>query len=181
MMEKITGWLKKFFDVCDTLQARLSLRWQAHANRRTIVVALLVGFVATLGYLTIVQPPDTFPVNELVNVEDGASLTDISRSLKKAGVIRSAFVFRVAVIALGHERSVHAGDYLFKQPENIFSIARNISIGAYGLEPERIRIPEGASTRSMAIVFAYRLLRFDPQRFLAQAQSLEGYLFPDTY
>jgi UPF0755 protein len=116
-----------------------------------------------------------------VGIPEGQTLTQISNTLYDDGVIRSPFMFRILVKVLGHERGVHAGDYLFKQPLSIFSIARAFSIGAFGLEPQRIRIAEGATTKEMSIIFAGKLQRFSQANFFAQAQPVEGYLFPDTY
>jgi UPF0755 protein len=114
-------------------------------------------------------------------VPEGESLQDIATTLYQDGVIRSPLMFRALVVVRGHEKSVHAGDYLFKEPLDIFSVARALSIGQYGLEPARIRIPEGATTKQMAIIFSSQLQRFNPDAFLAQAGPQEGYLFPDTY
>jgi UPF0755 protein len=95
--------------------------------------------------------------------------------------VQSAFAFKIIAALTGNARTLHAGDYIFKEPKDIFSVVRAVSLGAFGLEPEKIRIPEGATTRSMAIIFKSRLLRFDSEKFLALAQPQEGYLFPDTY
>ena len=81
----------------------------------------------------------------------------------------------------GRERDVHAGDYLFRQPENIFTVAKVVALGRYGLEPMRIRVPEGATTKEMAVIFGGNLPRFDKAHFLSEAQQYEGFLFPDTY
>lgn len=180
-MDRFTALLKKFFDTSDKFQAKLSVRWREHANRRTLVVIVAIGFLATLSYLTVIRPPSSFPVNELVTVQEGATLSDIASMLEAEGVVRNGNLFRVLVVLLGRERGAHAGDYLFKEPKDVFAVARSISTGAFGLEPERIRIVEGATTRSMAMIYANRLLRFNPERFLELAQPHEGYLFPDTY
>jgi UPF0755 protein len=82
---------------------------------------------------------------------------------------------------MGHQRDLYAGDYEFKQPETIFSVARALSIGAYGLVPVKIRIPEGATMAQMAPIFASELPRFNSANFLEQTSTDEGYLFPDTY
>jgi UPF0755 protein len=181
MMLPLGTWLTRVFAWSDNLQARLSERWKLHANRRTIITAVVTGVICMYGYLYIVQAPEDFPVDVLINVPVGDTLTEISESLQEEGVIRSAFAFRAIVMALGFERGVHAGDYLFKEPRDIFSIARAMSMGAFGLEPMRIRISEGATTKAMSIIFASKLQRFNQANFLAQAQPLEGYLFPDTY
>ncbi|MCE9541720.1 endolytic transglycosylase MltG [Candidatus Kaiserbacteria bacterium] len=180
-MQPLIDWLQKFLDSSDRLQSELSERWRLHANRRTVLFLVSAGIVVTAAYLTMIQPPRTFPVDQLVSVREGATLSEIAAQLREDGVIRSPIAFRIVVTVLGHEKTVHAGDYLFKQPLDVFSVARAIAIGAFGLEPIRIRITEGATTRSMAIIYGSQLLRFDPQSFLEKAKPLEGYLFPDTY
>ncbi len=180
-MDNLEKLLKKFFDVSDKLQAHLSERWRVHANRRTSIAIAVVGLSTILAFAFLIRPPANFPVNTLVSVPEGASLTQIADILEKEGVVRSSVTFRVLVTLLGRERGAHAGDYLFKEPKDVFTVARSISTGAFGLEPERIRITEGATTRSMAMIYANRLLRFDPERFLELARPHEGYLFPDTY
>lgn len=180
-MQEFTKRLQRFFAVCDALQTRMSEKWRTHTNRRTTIALAITGVALMVSYAGIVQAPRGFPTGQLVSVSQGASLSSVAADLKAAGVIRSELVFRVLVVALGAERSVHAGDYLFKEPKDIFAVAHALSTGAFGLEPERITIPEGATTRSMANILGNRLLRFNAESFLAKAQPLEGYLFPDTY
>lgn len=180
-MDRFIGQLKIFFDSSDKLQTKLSMRWRTHANRRTIIITVIAGILATWLYLAVIRAPSSFPVNQLVSVPEGATLSEISVILEEGGVVRSGHAFRALVVLFGRERGAHAGDYLFKEPQDVLAVARSISTGAFGLEPERIRIVEGATTRSMAMIYANRLLRFDPVRFLELAQPHEGYLFPDTY
>jgi len=173
--------LRRFFDELDRVQQRLSARWVEHANRRTIIIILIAGFLVTYGYLFLIRPPDAFPLDRLVSVPEGESLAQIGAILQQQGVVRSALAFRAAAIILGKGREMRAGDYIFKEPRDLFSVARTVSIGAYGLEPIHIRVPEGATARQMAVIFDSQLERFDQANFLVQAQPLEGYLFPDTY
>jgi UPF0755 protein len=180
-MDELKRLLERFFKTTDHLQEDLSTRWRLHANRRTIIALSAIGGLAIFGYLTMIRPPANFPVNQLVTVPEGLVLGEIAQKLEDDGVVRSSLAFRIFVTLIGRERTAQAGDYLFKEPKDIFTIARSISTGAFGLEPERIRIAEGATTRSMAMIFDNRLLRFDPEKFLALAQPMEGYLFPDTY
>ena len=159
----------------------LSARWREHTNRRTIIILLVAGAITITSYLFIIRPPGNFPLNKLVTVPVGATLSETALILKDNYVIRSRIAFRIIVALSGNEHSLHAGDYLFKEPVSIFSIARVIAIGAYGLEPFRIRVPEGATTKDIARIFDGRLERFNTERFLSQAVPLEGYFFPDTY
>ncbi len=174
--------LQKFFDSCSDLLDRASARWGQHANRRTLIVLCVGGSILLLSYLFVIRPPDRFPIGQLVTISDDASLTTAASELKDAGVVRSALALKVLVVLGGGAHAVHAGDYLFKEPKDIFSVARTIVIGAYGLEPTRFRIPEGATVQQMATIFSTGgLLRFDPDAFIAKATPYEGYLFPDTY
>jgi UPF0755 protein len=165
----------------DDLQEKLSVRWRENANRRTILIILVLGALSIYAYLYLIRPPDQFPLQKLITVPSGESGRQVSEILQKDGVVRSALVFQIMAILLGHERDLHAGDYLFTEPLDVFHVARTIGIGAYGLQPLKIRIPEGATVRLMATVFSVELQNFNAQNFLVQATPLEGYLFPDTY
>jgi|SRR5665213_277662 len=173
--------LDGFFKQTDELQQRLSDDWRPHTNSRTLIVTILLGVIAGGLYLFLIQPPKSFPTDQLVTVPEGASLDSIAQTLYEDGVVRSPLVFKALVTLLGRERGVYAGDYEFKQPETVFSVARSLSIGAFGLVPIRIRIPEGATMRQMAPIFSSELPRFNSDNFLAQTNTMEGYLFPDTY
>lgn len=180
-MGPLERWTEKFFAWADSVQQRLSEDWREHTNRRTLIAVLIIGLIAALLYLYVIQPPVHFPTAQLVTVPQGASLDSISQTLYEDGVIRNPTALKILVTLLGRERGVYAGDYEFKQPENIFYVAHALSVGAYGLIPIRIRIPEGATMKEMAQIYAAELPRFNAQNFLAQTSIDEGYLFPDTY
>ena len=173
--------LEKIFDRVHHLIERTSQRWDLHANRRTLIIVVFLGALATFLYIRVIQPPDAFPLNQLVEVQKGQSLAEVAQTLEDNDVVRSAYAFRIVVKILGDEKNVHAGDYLFKEPQDIFSVAHTLIIGAYGLEPTRVRIHEGATTKEMAALFDRQFERFDADNFLAQTKLQEGYLFPDTY
>lgn len=180
-MKPMFTYLGKVFSKFDALEQKLSLRWREHSNRRTILIVIFLGLCATYLYLFEIRPPDNFPIDELVSIPAGASLTQVSDTLQSQGVVRSAIAFRVMAVLLHHARDLKSGDYLFKEPADVYSIARAVSIGAYGLEPIRIRVPEGATTKEMAQLFSAHLQRFNTPKFLTEAQPIEGFLFPDTY
>lgn len=180
-MRPIERALEKFYAWSDRLQQRLSEEWREHSNRRSLIVIVVVGVLVCAAYLFIIQPPNNFPTDQLVTVPQGASLDTISQTLYEDGVIRNAFAFKLLVALFGRERGVYAGDYEFKEPANIFYVAHALSVGAYGLVPIRIRIPEGATMAQMAKLLAPQLPRFDATNFLEQTNLDEGHLFPDTY
>lgn len=167
--------------VHDLVQAFLA-RSETNVNRRTFVIGSIATIVCVLAYVFLISPPSDFPAGELVEIPENATLGEIAQHLAEEKVVRSPFMLRISVYLLGYERRVQFGDYLFKEPKNVFSIARAIGIGARGLEPFRIRIEEGAMVKDIAETFAgERLERFNKERFLRDALPQEGYLFPDTY
>lgn len=177
-LEKI---IESVFTAVGAFRDTLSAEWRRGANHRTVLITLLVGFVVLGTYTRLVVPPVNFPLHELVTLAPETSLPDIASTLQGAGVIQSAQALRLIVTALGEATSVKAGDYIFKDPLNVFQVARVITTGAYGLEPERIRIHEGATTKEIGELLAERLQRIDAVRFEEKAKQYEGFLFPDTY
>ncbi len=181
-MPKFQRDFRSAFESANTSVTDFMKRSQEHANRRTIIILVCIGIVCAALYIFAIRPPANFPVGQLVSVPEGISLSKTAQTLKDDGVIRSTTLFRVFVTILGAERTVHPGDYLFNEPLDVFSIARAIANGQYGLEPLRVRIPEGASVAEISTILQNRLLqRFNAGDFLAQAEAYEGYLFPDTY
>ena len=180
-MDTFSRLFEKYYEYVHTRTRELLEHWRVHTNRRTIIVTIVIGTVALFGYLFGIRPPDTFPLNKLVEIPKGLTESEIAQTLQDNGVIRSPFMFRAVVKLLRSDRQLHAGDYVFKEPRDVFSIARAISTGAYGLEPYRIRIPEGAMTKDMATIYSAVLTKFNTQRFMERAQPMEGYLYPDTY
>ncbi|MBI4087765.1 endolytic transglycosylase MltG [Candidatus Kaiserbacteria bacterium] len=180
-MESFKQSLEHFFDRGSAWLAEISERWRLHANRRTMLALIFGGTTLVTLYIGVVQPPEEFPIDTLVEIPQGASLTETANSFEKEGVVRSSLALKILLTLAGRQDEVHAGDYLFKEPKNMFVVARAIVTGAYGLEPIRIRIPEGATTAKMAKIFDAQLQRFDEENFMRIAQPVEGYLFPDTY
>lgn len=180
-MREFFALLKDYFGTFRRSEQELSYNWKKHANFLSLIIISVAVILAGILYLAIIRAPAAFPVEKLVSVAPGLTLNQVSQRLHEDSVVRSPLTFRMLVKILGNERGVQAGDYLFKEPMDVFSIARAISIGAFGLEARHIRVPEGATTKEMSVIFAGKLERFNQANFLAQAQPLEGYLFPDTY
>ncbi|MFZ2887116.1 MAG: endolytic transglycosylase MltG [Minisyncoccia bacterium] len=173
--------LARFLTWVDEESHRIAEHWRTHSNRRSMGIIIAGGLAALVAYVFVIAPPQEFPTGELISVPEGASAADVSRALEEQGVVQEALALQIAVQILGRDRGVRAGDYLFKEPTNILSVARRITTGAFGLEPIRIRVAEGMTTRDMAKIFGAQLQRFDEEKFLAKAQPQEGFLFPDTY
>lgn len=178
----------RIYAYCKMLSIRVRERiwhWRVNRlknlNRRTRIISIITLALLFFAYFEVVRPPAAFPTESLVSVTKGLTLQEVAEELESQSVVRNAWWLEMLIRARGGDRTVHAGDYLFKHPRNIFSVARIISIGAFGLEPIKITVAEGATIADMAVIYDRRLLRFDPEKFFLLALDLEGYLFPDTY
>lgn len=143
--------------------------------------AALAVLILTGIFIFSISPPGDFPVGKIENINSGDSLQKISELLKNDNVIRSTFVFQSAVIALGGEKKVVAGDYLLDRRESSISLAYRMISGNFGIEQIKLTIPEGWNNREIADYLATRFPKFDKKTFLDLAKGYEGYLFPDTY
>ena len=181
LLEKIRSILRDFVSRVLALEEYVGNSWRQGANRRTIFILLLIGSLSLYAYLELLSPPESFPLDELVEVPEGILLEDLAKKLEESHVIRSEFALRALIVILDQSTSIRAGDYLFKEPKNLIAVARAITTGAYGLEPVRVRIPEGSTTMEMGKIFEKHLKRIDSDRFTELASPYEGYLFPDTY
>ncbi len=161
--------------------SRQEVIWDATTNRRNLLILILIMVAGYVGFSRYISPPELFPTGELVSISSGLSLDALSQELEDQRVVRSAFALRSAIIILGRANTVRAGDYQFDEPKSLFAIANAVTSGQFGLEPVRIRIPEGATTLEIGELLAEELTRIDAARFFEKAQPYEGYLFPDTY
>jgi UPF0755 protein len=173
--------LERIIATANRMDEEVTVNWRERANRRSVLILIAIGAIALVSYVFLIAPPRSFPVGNLIAVPEGASAKEAGEMLEAQGVVRNGTAFSIAVTILGADRGVRAGDYLFKEPRDLLSVARAITTGAFGLEPIRIRIPEGATTKEMAKVYAAQLQRFDAEKFIEKAQPDEGFLFPDTY
>ena len=180
-MSTFVGFLHMVYEQIIDMYQSFHRAWDRRTNIRTILLLLLAASGGVWFYFTIFLPPELFPSKELIAIPVGSSTAEIGAILENNHVIRSAFAFRVIEKLRGVSGSLHAGDYIFKTPQNIWSVAHIIAIGSYGLEPLHITIPEGITVRKLSEIYAEQLPRFHKDAFLAQAIPLEGYLFPDTY
>lgn len=138
-------------------------------------------FIIFCFYLFLHTPPSKFPFNEVVTVTPGESLQNITNNLFDANVIRFPLIFRSAVILLGGERKVIAGDYLLDQKVGPINIAYRLIKGDFHTESKRITILEGWSNKEIAEYLKKNLVNFNSTEFLRITKDKEGYLFPDTY
>ncbi|HBA46080.1 hypothetical protein A2W67_03790 [Candidatus Nomurabacteria bacterium RIFCSPLOWO2_02_40_28] len=151
-----------------------------YANRFLFYVFGIIAFFI-FSYVLLFSPPSNFPAGTTLKISEGDSLHSVSYKLKADHIIRSRTVFEAFVILFGSELRVRTADYYFENKLPVYEIARRISRGQHNMAPVVATIPEGFDTGQIADAFTSKLSNFSKDRFLSEAKSLEGYLFPDTY
>lgn len=155
-----------------------------------LYLGLLVG--GGLAWYVLSGPaPSTSEATRVVVIRPQTGAFDIARALKEAHVIRSRFAFLAVAVARGTQRRLLAGEYEFAPGLSLLEVIRRIEQGR-GLV-HQVTIPEGFAARQIAELLQEKGL-IDQDRFMAllrdrrllrryniDGQSLEGYLFPDTY
>jgi UPF0755 protein len=167
-------------------------------KRKKIIVAitmfLLISVVAGV-YLHIIinasKPADTEPVQQVVIVKPGQGFLVFSAKLHKMGIINNPNEFKAFAYIKGYEKSIKAGEYILSSamtPEEILEIVVNGKVRLH-----RLTVPEGYNLRQIARIVAEAgfgteadFLRAATDADLVHtkgidAETFEGYLFPDTY
>lgn len=155
------------------------------------LLLVLTGALAALALVCWWMIATPFgPANEtFVELAPGSSTARIGQQLEQAGIIRSQYAFDI--LRLIQRGRLRAGEYRFAHPAPVTEVYRRIVHGDVYTRP--LTIPEGANIYDIAarVEQAHLATSLD---FLAaarqtsliadidpHAQSLEGYLFPDTY
>jgi UPF0755 protein len=156
----------------------------------TLVLLLLlaVGAAAYLVYTPYGPSSETF-----VDIPPGTGATSVATLLRKNGIIRSRYAF--ALLRLTHNGTFKAGEYRFDHPAPPGEIYSRLTQG--DVYTQTLTIPEGYNIFDIAAAvetagFAKRDAFLAAERQHTELiagllppgthpESLEGYLFPDTY
>ncbi len=154
-------------------------------------VVLLVA-VALGGILLATLLPFQRGVSErIVEVRKGAGLLEISQFLQEERIIWRWEIFSLMALFRGASRSLQAGEYRLSaslSPSQILGILRRGDVVLHSFTvPEGFTLAEVARAAEQAGLASYQEITALSQDtdLLAEldlkAQSLEGYLFPETY
>ncbi|MEK7476908.1 MAG: endolytic transglycosylase MltG [Candidatus Coatesbacteria bacterium] len=160
----------------------------AKPKRRTGVwVAAAAGALTGLYLVWVLLIPAGSPRVTLVEFAPGTSAAVIAGNLESAGLIRSAFWFRVLARVTG--RPLLAGEYGFRRA-SLLRVLHALQAGRVYLH--RVLVREGDALPQIADALAREGLAADSMRTAAMSRPLlrklgipgpsaEGFLFPDTY
>lgn len=139
-------------------------------------VAAIILFVLFFYFLYL----PVYAVNEEFVVNDGETLSHIAARLKSENLIKNEFVFVFYVKALGLEKKLKAGNYIFN---GFMSVPKIVSLFGGGFaegNDKKVIIPEGYNVWEIEQVLAEAGVS-GAGDFVRQFFREEGYLFPDSY
>lgn len=153
-----------------------------------IAICLIVG---NLFYVHVLLGPSRQVPQADIVVQPGMSIGVIAKRLQDAHLVRSARAFVVLGFLSGDAHRLRPGKYVFSSDQKASTILRLLTRGP---DAKRIVIPEGSTLKEIeALLVAGGIIEpgaltstspdvfRDTYNFLARAETLEGYLFPDTY
>ena len=138
-----------------------------------------------------VIPAQEHPPSKVIVIPDGSTFQHVASLLEREGLIKSHTVFVLLGKSQSADRKVHAGEYELNPGMTPAEILSKLLNGQVLLHP--LTIPEGLTIAQIADVVSQQgltdraeFLRLAKDRtFIAslgiKAETLEGYLYPDTY
>jgi len=164
-------------------------------NKLFVTIAIAMGaltIVVVSAYFVLFAPPDYTGTKTVFVVNSGQSIADVINSLFEEQFVRSRLGAKIA-FKLSRVRVVQANIYDVSQRMNAWQIAR--VIGGDEINAAKVTVPEGFTIEQIgellhkkSIVSAEKFVDFatnyaSDRDFLTarNTNSLEGYLFPDTY
>ncbi|MFH0802492.1 MAG: endolytic transglycosylase MltG [bacterium] len=133
----------------------------------------------------VITPAGEGPSRKVV-IERGDSPAQIAENLKREGLIKSPFAFRLLVRLAKVSDRLQAGKYIISPRLSTWQIILQIRNGEV-IPPQKITIPEGLTSRDIVAILEKRgVFAGIPDagdRFLrlVKEKNYEGYLFPETY
>jgi UPF0755 protein len=157
------------------------------------VAGVLVGVAILLGWSALNEAPPAAPAEEPIafRVEPGEGFARVARRLEETGLVVSSTRLLILARLTGSDRSIRTGTYEFRRGTPPRDLIDDLVAGRVRLL--RFTVPEGWRLMQIAAA-AESTLGITAGEFLAAArdsarraalgcpaESLEGYLFPETY
>jgi UPF0755 protein len=155
-----------------------------------VLISILLGlYIDLLIYSN--KPAHKETVKKEFIIARGQSFLTTAANLNQAGFIRHPFKFRLLARIKGFDKRVQAGEYLLSPAMSPNTILEKLVQGKINLHI--ITIPEGSNIYQIATISAEagfgtknEFIRSATDAALArkngiEADTFEGYLFPDTY
>jgi UPF0755 protein len=154
-------------------------------------LTLVIAIGAVLGLRFLNHPPSSVETHKVIEVVEGATFNSVSEILEREGLITNRLYFRLLGLWTQSEKSIKPGEYGLHTAMRPMELLDLLVRGK--ILHHQIIIPEGSTARQIAKLLeaakladaeAFMKVVEDPtlmSEFGIEGESLEGYLFPDTY
>ena len=169
----------------------LTRKWVQRFSLYAIGCLGIICFTTVLLGAYYLSP--TASSKEIVNITiaPGSNTTTIAKHLATNNLIRSPFVFKLAVRYQGVDTQLRAGTYCLSRDMPLTQILNELKKGQ--IEFQTFTVPEGITASAIAELWetnglgtaeTFIKVMQTPtllQKYVPEGVSAEGYLFPDTY
>lgn len=167
------------------------MTWRTRLYLAFLLLVLFSPAVLWSGQLLLEHRADPAGAARVVEIPRGLGLVETAELLAKAGVVDHPRLFLLASRLTGERAAVQAGEYELSPAMSYARILADLARGRVLMHT--VVIPEGFTLEQILERLAeQRLLELEEARALARdrdfigslgldGESLEGYLFPDTY
>ena len=136
-------------------------------------------------------PANSNKTDRIVVIKPGQGFTATLNGLKNAGVIKNPIKFEMVARIKRYDKKIKAGEYLLSSSMSPIKILETLASGKVRLY--KMTVPEGYNMRQIASIIVRAKLGTETGFLNAatdssfvhelgiDAETLEGYLFPDTY
>jgi UPF0755 protein len=157
----------------------------------------ILGAIIFFTYASIVigKPFGEPPFPKLITIPKGETPQSIAAILEDNGIVSSKWFFQYEVRAQGAGGTLQAGIFIFDKPYNMREVIKKLQ--TEGKLPAKVlTIPEGSTISQIDVMIEQKLGKKTAFKEIALSgkkrypfkfsgsiatESLEGYLFPDTY
>lgn len=148
------------------------------------ILTIIFSAVGLFIYLGLPVSPNSTQKIEFVTLK-GQSLDQITSSLKKEKLIRSAPVAKLSILIQGISKDIQAGYFYLSPSKSTAQIVSSLTEASN--RQVWVTIPEGLRRQEIALTIEDYFNKsdsnpnFNALDFVSQTTTLEGHLFPETY
>jgi UPF0755 protein len=168
------------------------LKAAAAHRRETALLLILVAILTGVAFLRYARSPaDRLIVTKVVDIPKGAGFFRITEIMNDAGLVANRPFFWLLALGKGATRHIRAGEYEFTGSQSPSEILDKLVRGE--IKSYTVTLPEDITVNDIAKrLLADKLI--NEKEFMAlavdkeflgslgiEAESIEGYLFPETY
>jgi len=162
----------------------------ARAWMLLFMLALVLAYGAFEIAAFLIAPASTSPIEKVVEVREGMTLTEVSELLRREQVVENALYFRIVSRWTQTDKKLRAGEFALNTAMRPLEVL-DVLVRGKNLVAHSVTIPEGVTLRQIGEILQ-AAGQVDAAQFSAMVSDpllieenggvpLEGYLFPTTY